>query len=824
MNWSIEQKAIFDWYAQEDGNVVVEALAGTGKTTTIKESFTYCHPDVSRILYAVFNKRNQKEAQVKITEKRVDVKTLHALGYSYILKVWPGVKADNNVEYDRIMKQAPFAGKEEVGLTAKLVGLLKNTGINATASDACKICQDYDLDFGDRQDRWITVALASMQAAKIKDPAGRISFDDMVWLPVACSWVKPIYDLVTIDEAQDMNLPQLTMARQACKPNGRIAVVGDSRQAIYGFRGAVQNGMGMMKTILNAKTLSLTTTYRCPKEVVAQAAKYVPAYKAADSAPEGKVATINQAGLAQTVAVGDAILSRLNAPLMPLTLSLLRRNIPARIEGKDIGKQLIGMIKSLKARSIPELLEKITKWREKQTARLQPVKNSEKRIEQVSDIAETLQAISEGASSVTDAEIRLQNIFQDTDETSKPAVVLSSVHKAKGLEWKRVFLLSETFRAGRGGEEENIYYVALTRSMSELYFVGSAGISPPVLQSQPISGPGASIKASSQPPGPRIDSTKVYEAKVLYDTLEENILPGCRERIPGEIVWINHVPWVVDYISPGSAVIKSITGSRTDRISRQCDSIEEPAMDTNFVSSKSKAEADKQNKLDTKQNNETETNMNTLTDIETFVLKAIQNGKDDNKIVAACMGKTFENAYDAVAVVKTIAKMRKVHAKGVPAAAVPVPKGKAPAPKAKSAKAASSPRLSEPTPEHPWSGLGAFMREQIAKGVDAETVCKKATKTWRKMSNSTFAADWLRFTGKKVTVTSAKPDNWGLTPAKAAKTAPAPKGKGKATPPAPAKKAAKPTPAAKTPPPAKAAAPVASDESIPAQGEEAPQA
>lgn len=357
----------------------------------------------------------------------------------------------------------------------------------------------------------------------------------------------------------------------------------------------------------------------------------------------------------------------------------------------------------------------------------------------------------------------------------------------------------------------------------------ASNLSTPALQSQPINGPGASIKASIRPPGPRINSAKVYEAKVLHDNLGENILAGCRERIPGEIVWINHVPWVVDSLSNGSAVIKSIAGSRTDRISRQCDSVEEPTMDTNFVSSKSKAEADKQNKLDTKQNNETETNMNPLTDIETFVLKAIQNGKDDNKIVAACMGKTFENAYDAVAVVKTIAKMRKVHAKGVPAAAAPVPKGKAPAPKAKAAKAAPSPRLSEPTPEHPWSGLGAFMREQIAKGVDAETVCKKATKTWRKMSNSTFAADWLRFTGKKVTVTSAKPDNWGLTPAKpvktakAAKAAPAPKGKSKATPPAPAKKAAKPAPTAKTPPPAKAAAPAASDEGIYTQGEEVPQ-
>ena len=86
MNWSDEQIAIFNWYASGTGNVVVEALAGTGKTTTIKEAFTYVHPDVTSILYAVFNKRNQKEAEAKITDPRVDVKTLHSLGYSFMLQ------------------------------------------------------------------------------------------------------------------------------------------------------------------------------------------------------------------------------------------------------------------------------------------------------------------------------------------------------------------------------------------------------------------------------------------------------------------------------------------------------------------------------------------------------------------------------------------------------------------------------------------------------------------------------------------------------------------------------------------------------------------
>ena len=64
-------------------------------------------------------------------------------------------------------------------------------------------------------------------------------------------------------------------------------------------------------------------------------------------------------------------------------------------------------------------------------------------------------------------------MFQDTDATSKPCVILSSVHKAKGLEWNRVWLLTETFRKGKGVEEDNIWYVAVTRAKQSLFLVGA---------------------------------------------------------------------------------------------------------------------------------------------------------------------------------------------------------------------------------------------------------------------------------------------------------------------------------------------------------------
>jgi DNA helicase-2/ATP-dependent DNA helicase PcrA len=472
VNWSAEQEAIFEWFRSGTGALVVEAFAGTGKTTTIKEAFR--HAPEAKILYAVFNKKNQVEAQEKITDTRVDVRTLHSLGFSYIKRNWPNAKPDDGVEQDRIreaMGSDNFEKNKDVAqMLAKLVAFAKNTTINPTLSDLRTLAQDMDLPVD------AALALRVLELSKVEDREGRISFNDMVWLPVAMGWVTPRYTLVCVDEAQDMNLPQLTMAQQALKPGGRMVVVGDSRQAIYGFRGAVQDGMGMMRTKLRAQTLTLSTTYRCPRKVVEIARTIVPAYQAAPTAPEGEVCYTSESNILLEGKPGDAVLSRLNAPLMPLALSFLRKNIPARIEGRDIGKQLVGTIKSLRAKSVPHLIEKIATWAEKQKARIPSVsRNYEKKVETIHDTRDTLTAIAEGASSVADVEARILNLFQDTDKSSRPAVTLSSVHKAKGLEWDKVFVLSHTFRTKQGEDEEaNIYYVAVTRAKKVLTFVGTS--------------------------------------------------------------------------------------------------------------------------------------------------------------------------------------------------------------------------------------------------------------------------------------------------------------------------------------------------------------
>lgn len=498
-SWSGEQKSVFTWFANgclPDGrtakNLVVRARAGTGKTTTIKEAFSVAPEETA--LYCVFNKKNQREAKNAIFDPRVDIMTLHSLGLKFIQAVWPGIRPDDTVERDRVTKVVGKDTAREIkSQVYKLVGFAKNTLISPTMKDLIELAEERDIQCekfeAQENGGWDRVKLAHhamlvLEASRERDPEGRISFNDMVWLPVRQGWVRAVYNLVVVDECQDMNLPQLMMAIAACRADGRICVVGDDRQAIYHFRGAASDGMDMMRVKLAAAELGLTITYRCPKKVVALAAAIVPDYRAADSAPEGIVEQAVIDNCMATIKIGDAIISRSNAPLMPLCLELLRKGTPARIEGRDVGKALLDIVEDLNARSVPQFITKVETWRERQIHRFENTEKLEEKAAQINDQADTLIAIAEGASSVGEIENRLRTLFQNSDDKGvMPAVVLTTVHKAKGLEWEKVVMLRDTFNrkrpasapplspeaeAARAREEANIYYVALTRAKAHL--------------------------------------------------------------------------------------------------------------------------------------------------------------------------------------------------------------------------------------------------------------------------------------------------------------------------------------------------------------------
>ncbi len=483
--WSAQQQAIFARVASGQGNLVVRARAGTGKTTTLCEAVKFA-PKTARVVVCAFNKRIQLELERRVSGN-VEAKTLHAIGYAFIRNAWGNVSANESdaVDRDRARDACGHNAPDDVVQSVKkLASLLKNMApLTYDVNEVISIAQQFDCEPSDEnvEAGWDLERVArcggkARDAALDRDAAGRISFDDMVFVAVANDLARPRYDLVVVDEAQDMNASQLLLAQRVVKKGGRVIVVGDDKQAIYGFRGADADGIDRLKAELSAEELGLTVTYRCGKKIVDVARTLVPDFSAYEGNAVGIVDSIGQDAIFEQAKVGDFVLSRKNAPLMPLCLGFLKRGIRARIEGRDLGKMLQGIVTGFKAKSVPNYLEKVQAWGAKATKRANKITKDavrESKLDEVRDQVEVLIAIAEGAASVNDILVRCGTLFGDDTGEPRGHVVLSSVHKAKGLEARRVFILADTVST-RSVEESNIYYVAVTRAIEHLTWVVKA--------------------------------------------------------------------------------------------------------------------------------------------------------------------------------------------------------------------------------------------------------------------------------------------------------------------------------------------------------------
>jgi superfamily I DNA/RNA helicase len=485
-NPSAQQKKIFEVFAQgkKSGHVVLDARAGSGKTTTVLAGIDLA-PE-QNILLCAFNKQIAEELKGRLTNPRATAKTLHALGLGLITRRWGRVNVDGKRGFKLAEKVVSFDGsvtdemlRTRVKNVAAVVSKAKNMLPFATVKELTALVVE-EIDAADLKDVGPEVlagfAFEAMKAAEAQDGTG-IDFDDMVWLPVRLGMLVPQYDLVVVDECQDMCATQILLAQGVC--SGRMIVVGDPFQAIYGFRGADSGSMARLEKELSAKRMGLTITYRCPKSVVALAQKLVPDFHAAPTAPEGTVSRVEYGKAMGMPGPGDFFLSRKNAPLIRACLAFLRDGKRAIVRGRDIGAGLRKVVKAQKTETVVELLGKLEGFYEATIANLIAADASEARIERAQDEHETVIELSAGLTKTAELEKRLEDLFSDNNFAN--SIICSSVHKAKGLESERVFLLTDTLYPGRNRrtkikpaqeqEERNIEYVAITRSKANLVLV-----------------------------------------------------------------------------------------------------------------------------------------------------------------------------------------------------------------------------------------------------------------------------------------------------------------------------------------------------------------
>ena len=377
---SPQQQAFFDWIDNGSGNLILEAVAGAGKTTTLLEGTRRMH---GTVLFMAYGNAAAKDIRTKADEKgyaRSDMRisTVHSACYGAWRYANPKVQVEDAKVYqimDAIAEKDPTAAKafETCRATVKklvslgkafLMGVpdmsnptltrqrdVRNFKVWAKIADRYSLFDDLPEGTDEQAVLDLTVEVFEKSAAMCRTI---IDFDDQIYAPLRFNAKFFKNDWVLGDEWQDANPARREAVRRMLKSNGRAIFVGDLCQDIFGFTGTGNDSLGRTKAEFNCTEMPLTVTFRCPVDVVQYAHQWVSHIQAHENAPKGLVAPVRFDATAKTkegkvlpwylqqkFEKTDAILCRYNRPLVDAAFGLLRAGVACQVEGRDIGKNLI---------------------------------------------------------------------------------------------------------------------------------------------------------------------------------------------------------------------------------------------------------------------------------------------------------------------------------------------------------------------------------------------------------------------------------------------------------------------------------------------------
>jgi DNA helicase-2/ATP-dependent DNA helicase PcrA len=499
------QVAIWQWVEQGRGSLVVEAVAGSGKSTTIKHAARLLSAGG---LFLAFNKSIATELAREMPAGMV-ASTIHAHGFQACRALGKRIRVEGG-KYRKMAREVQKDAKRGIlfGRTLprgaatlldnlprswpgdeieKLINLarldLLDPGLpeGDFATEIDNLAVRHGLDWPSVFDGVVPLVVQRLMLQGSQDRS-QIDFTDMVWLPTFLGLSPKRYAWIFVDECQDLSRAALALITASVKRGGRILFVGDRRQAIYAFAGADAESFARTLDYCKGATLPLSVCYRCPTSALALAREYCPQIEARTDAPAGVVRDIKADDVPRDVREGDMVLCRTNAPLVALCFRLIGEGVAAQVRGRSIGD---GLIKAAREADIlagtwDRFGQGIDAWAAKQGEILERKITDEDRLadalDQLGDKVQCLRVIwaRSDAKSLADLEAAISDIFSD----DRAAVQLSSVHKAKGLEARRVYILhpellpSPRARTPEQVEQErNLTYVALTRCQDELIWI-----------------------------------------------------------------------------------------------------------------------------------------------------------------------------------------------------------------------------------------------------------------------------------------------------------------------------------------------------------------
>lgn len=467
-----EQVEILALLKKTEDNFMVNALAGTGKTTTLDmiQSASKSKP----IMCIAFNRRAADDMEKKFGGSTTTIRTFNGLGHRVWMKTCSKVSLNPKKSQELFKEHANALSKAQKNEAYEVywevingIALAKALGYvpDGKFSHAKRLISHKE--FQDRlEDKPSSLTLElidTLLTLSIKTAYnGYIDYNDQVYMPALFGGTFPRFPLTLIDEGQDQNPVNHAMLEKLVK--GRLGVVGDRFQSIYQFRGAVSSGMEVLRQRWACEERPLTVSFRCPKAIVENARWRVPTFKFIREGGHVEVCThLN----ARDIPEGAAILCRNNAPLFRTALGLLMAGRSVTVSGSEVGPKLVSLLKRIcdEDDSQAVMLSKIEDWKDEKLTNSQST-------DTVRDMADCLKIFASFGKTLAQAVAYVEHMFKQ-----QGAIKLMTGHKAKGAEFNQVFHLDPWLIKDEGGEQElNLRYVIQTRSADKYFEIDSSRI------------------------------------------------------------------------------------------------------------------------------------------------------------------------------------------------------------------------------------------------------------------------------------------------------------------------------------------------------------
>ena len=488
------QKEILHFAKYGVGDAFIQACAGASKTTMLENILYHIPPDDKK-LFIAFNKSISDEMKNRVKDiENVNITTYHSLGYAILRENLKKEFTIDEDKYKNFLREniTKLTSYEDIELNNKnyqtyinnIIHLIEYSRyyLKSHVIHINKIAEQYNLNLI-RDEANVVKKMLEWG----KNNTDIIDFTDMVWLvnEFNLTTKKYLYDIILIDEAQDTSIMQQEMITKCMKRGTRLFIVGDEYQSINVWCGSDINAVKKFQSD-KCKIFTLPISYRCAKKIVELAQRYSPNIVASENSPEGE---INYNVPITAPVNNDMVLCRNTAPLIECYLKYLKINKKCYIKGSEnISERYIQLINETKSEYIdqscttcdgliPKLYQKLNSYIDLLVSKgytIDDAYHHSSVINLYDDIIGII-TLSDNIINTKDLITKIKDIFKDR---SNEGVMLTTVHKAKGLESENVYILSPSLLPNKYAKkeweikaEEHLTYVAYTRAKKTLNFM-----------------------------------------------------------------------------------------------------------------------------------------------------------------------------------------------------------------------------------------------------------------------------------------------------------------------------------------------------------------